>query len=150
MQNYVACGEHLGDIVAVVFWGKNPVSVENVDYLKFIDILDGIVVGALDEEGVTSAALCVEDADPIAETLYHALEDFKAGKTKLAMVLAGQALHQFTATMKPDCMNITDSDVATLKSMADSFMHPLSLIVGIGKHVILDGIAIEGELIHAV
>lgn len=150
-EKYVACGEHLGHSLALVFWGRQPAALyQNASYLKYVELLEGIVEGVLDREDIDSLEQCVDDINPIAETLYGAFEDYKQGKTARASVLAGQALHQFQKTMKPDCQNITAEDQQTLSDMAEIFKHPIGLLVHVGEHIFLDNIAIEGELIHAV
>jgi len=151
-ENFVACGENLGHSLALVFWGRQPALMfeENVSYLKYVELLEGIVRGVLDREDIDSLEQCVEDINPIAETLFQAFEDYREGKTARASLLAGQALHQFQKTMRPDCQNMTAEDQQTLHDMAEIFKHPIGLLVHVGEHIFLDNIAIEGELIHAV
>lgn len=47
-------------------------------------------------------------------------------------------------------MNITSEDLATLEEMFDAFKHPLSEVVHIGEHILVNGIAIESDLVHMV
>lgn len=43
-HKYVACGEHLGHSLALVFWGRQPAALyQNVSYLKYVELLEGIV-----------------------------------------------------------------------------------------------------------
>jgi len=150
-KNYVAAGEFIGEAMAIVFWGKNPVMVSNeFDERKILAIIDGVFVGILGTEDLQSVEQCIEDAPPIIHTLIKAFKDYKAGKTAKASILAGQALHQFTSTMKPDCMNITDEDLATIHEMVDAFKHPLSEVAHVGEHILVNGIAIESDLVHMV
>lgn len=149
--NYVAAGEFIGEAMAIVFWGKHAVAVSNdFDDRKILAIIDGVFHGILDTEDLQSVDQCVDDAPPIIHTLIKAFEDYKAGKTAKASILAGQALHQFTSTMKPDCMNITDEDISTIHEMIDSFKHPLTEVIHLGEHILVNGIAIESDLVHMV
>lgn len=150
-EKYVAAGEFVGQAMSIVFWGKNPVAVANgFDEMAILKIVDGVLAGVLDTEDLQSVEQCAHDAPPIIHTLIKAFEDYKAGKTAKASILAGQALHQFTSTMKPDCMNITSEDLATLHEMVDAFKHPLKEVAHIGEHILVNGIAIESDLVHMV
>ena len=116
--------------------------------LDVAEVIDGVLVGALEAEHIDSLETCIKDIDPLVTHMQTAVEDFEAGsfhKIAAGIDELGKFVSQVATTME-DCEKVGSDDVAKLKKMGDAFLHPKRLIIDSAKNVLLNGVSIYDEV----
>ena len=130
----LGCGEANGSIAMTV--------------LDVAEVIDGVLVGALEAEHIDSLETCIKDIDPLVSHMTTAVEDFEAGsfhKIAAGIDELGKFVSQVATTME-DCDKISSDDVDKLKKMGDAFLHPKRLLIDSAKNVLLNGVSIYDEI----
>ena len=124
------------------------VSVEGTTQ-DVLEVIEGVLFGALKTEGITDIETCVKDVSPLVTDLEAAFKDFEDGsfhKIAAGIDELGKFLTQVSTTME-DCEKImSGDDVAQLKKMGDAFRHPVHLLIDAGKNVLLNGVSIYDDI----
>ena len=113
-----------------------------------VELIDGVLVGALEVEHVTGLETCIKDVNSLASHMTTAVEDFEAGSFhKIASGIdeLGHFVSGVSTTME-DCKKVGADDVAKLKKMGDAFLHPKKLIIDSAKNVLLNGVSIYDDI----
>ena len=116
--------------------------------LDVAEVIDGVLVGALEAEHVDNLETCIKDIDPLVTHMQTAVEDFEAGsfhKIAAGIDELGKFVSQVATTME-DCEKVSSDDVTKLKKMGDAFLHPKRLIIDSAKNVLLNGVSIYDEV----
>ena len=124
-------------------------SVEESTTQDVLEVIEGVIFGALKTEGITDIETCVKDVSPLVTDLEAAFKDFEDGsfhKIAAGIDELGHFLTQVSTTME-DCEKImSGDDVAQLKKMGDAFLHPVHLLIDAGKNVLLNGVSIYDDI----
>merc|ERR1712165_279115 len=124
-------------------------SVEGSTVLNVFEVIEGVLVGALETEGVTDLESCITDVNPLVTDLEAAVKDFEDGsfhKIAAGIDELGHFISQVATTME-DCEKvISGDDVTKLKSMGEAFLHPKKLLFDSMKHVLLNGVSIYDDI----
>lgn len=91
--DYEQMGKDLGEASSLILIGRDA-ERQNLDLLKYFEILDGIVLGVFHQEGVTSLETCIQDANPIAALLDKGIHNYINGNPSKATVQIGRAVTQ--------------------------------------------------------
>ena len=116
--------------------------------LDVAELIDGVLVGALQAEHVDNLETCIKDIDPLVSHITTAVKDFEAGsfhKIAAGIDELGHFVSQVATTME-DCEKVGSDDVDKLKKMGDVFLHPKRLIIDSAKNVLLNGVSIYDEV----
>ena len=116
-----------------------------------IEFIDGFIIGALNEQGVASVETCVADFTPLVVDMTIAVHDFQEGSYRAiadGIYQLGQFISQVGVIMG-DCALVSDEDVATLKAMGETFLHPVQLIMDAEKNVYVNHTEIYHDLVNA-
>ena len=76
------------------------------------EVIEGVLVGALETEGVTDLESCIKDVNPLVTDLEAAINDFEDGsfhKIAAGIDELGKFLSQVSTTMT-DCEKIVSGD----------------------------------------
>ena len=118
---------------------------------ELVQISEGIVVGALQQEGLGDITACLQDAEVIGRDIYAAVEDFEK-KTydgvKDGIIELGQAIEGIGKALG-DCKSI-EKDVSKLIQMAAVFKSPISFAWHLGKDLIVNGVQIYHEINQSI
>ena len=124
-------------------------NVEESTTQDVLEVIEGVLFGALKTEGITDIETCVKDVSPLVTDLEAAFKDFEDGsfhKIAAGIDELGKFLTQVSTTME-DCEKImSGDDVAQLKKMGDAFRHPVHLLIDAGKNVLLNGVSIYDDI----
>ena len=116
--------------------------------LDVFEVIEGVLVGALEVEGVTDLESCIKDVNPLVTDLEAAVQDFEYGsfhKIAAGIDELGKFLTQVSTTME-DCDKIGSDDVTKLKNMGEAFLHPKKLMITSAKNVLLNGVQIYNDI----
>ena len=89
-----------------------------------VELIDGVLVGALAVEHVTGLETCIKDVNDLASHMTTAVEDFEAGsfhKIAAGIDELGHFVSGVSTTME-DCEKVGADDVAKLKNVGDAFL----------------------------
>ena len=129
---------------------KTPEEVE-LDRLKLVAIVQGVLKGALHAEHFDDINTCIADAEHVFGDAENAYQDFKAGGAD--KVIAGiKELADLLKTVKSgmaDCSSLT-ADWAKLEEMIKVFSSPSSFAYHVGKDLMVNGKDIFSEIETAV
>ena len=109
------------------------------------------MVGALKAEGFQDVVDCFTDAESFGEDMYDAVEDFRKKDfdgVKNGIEAIGKGIIAVSHAVS-DCKNIV-ADWEKLAQMAAIFAQPETLVVHIGKDILIHGISIYKDLSGAV
>ena len=122
-----------------------------MDKQQFILMTEGFLKGALHAEGFDDIEKCIQDVESAVTDLEIVYTDFKdGGVTKIVDGLVHVA--DFIKIVKnglSDCSHI-EADWEKLVSMASIFESPATFAYAVGKHLLLDGVEIYGEISTAI
>ena len=129
------------------------VSAENLrmDKQQFIAMTEGFLKGALHAEGFDDIEKCIQDVEIAVTDLEIVYTDFKDGSVP-KIVDGLEHVADFIKTVKnglSDCSHI-QADWEKLVKMAAIFESPTSFAYAVGKHLLLNGVEIYGEIKTAV
>ena len=113
-----------------------------------VELIDGVLVGALEVEHVDNLETCIKDINPLVTHMTTAVQDFEDGsfhKIAAGIDELGKFISQVSSTME-DCKKISSEDVTKLKKMGDAFLHPKKLIIDSMKNVLLNGVSIYDDI----
>ena len=119
-----------------------------ISALDVAELIDGILIGALEVEHVDGLETCIKDVDPLVAHITASVDDFEDGsfgRIAAGVDELGRFLSQVGATLE-DCGNVGSDDVAKLKNMGDAFLHPKQLLIVSMKGVLLNGIQIFNDI----
>ena len=125
------------------------VAVASINVSELEQILQGIVVGALDE-AVPSFGDCFADAEKMIGDVEDAVKDFKKGSfssIKSGIYAVGDAVGDFGTTLQTCESSVQDAE--KLVDMASKFSNPWSYVFHIGKDILLNGVDIYGYVTAA-
>ena len=112
--------------------------------MEVIELVDGVIIGALETEAVSGLDVCVTDFNPLVHDMVDAVNDFEDGSFHAiaeGIEKLGSFMSQVGVVME-DCAAVGDEDVAKLKAMGEAFLHPKQLIINAEHNLILNGIEI--------
>ena len=144
-DNCNSCGHWCGrweDIFEVE--ESNDMSALNVT-----ELVEGILIGALEKQKVDDVDACLQDINPLVTTMTAAVKDFEDGGFSKICKGIDELGHFISdvATAMENCEAIaTGDDVTKLKSMADVFLHPKKLVWDSAKNVLLNGVSIYDDI----
>ena len=124
-----------------------PCTMENGGWdtaKEVIELIDGVIIGALETEGVVGLGTCVKDFDPLVQDMVTAVQDFEdANYANIAdgIYNLGQFVSQVGIVMT-DCSSLSEADLNSLKEMGQAFEHPLKLVIDAENNVIVNGVEI--------
>lgn len=110
-------------------------------------ITEGILIGALNAEGLENIESCLVDAEHIFGDVKSAIGDFEersASGTSKGLKELGDAVIQISHMMK-DCHGVV-ADVEKLTKMAAIFSSPASFAFHTGKDIIVNGVQIYDDI----
>ena len=119
-----------------------------ISALDVVELIDGVLVGALEVEHVDNLETCIKDIDPLVTHITTAVEDFEDGsyhKIAAGIKELGEFFSQVSTTME-DCEKVGSDDVTKLKKMGDTFLHPKKLLIESTKNVLLNGVQIYNDI----
>merc|ERR1719266_1387196 len=120
-----------------------------ISALDVVELIDGVLVGALEAEHVDNLETCIKDINPLVTHITTAVQDFEDGsfhKIAAGIDELGHFISQVATTME-DCEKIvTGDDVTKLKNMGEAFLHPKKLLFDSMKHVLLNGVSIYDDI----
>ena len=119
-----------------------------MDVLDVAEVIDGVLIGALETEHIDSLETCIKDVDPLVSHMHTAVQDFEDGsfhKIAAGIDELGKFVSQVATTME-DCDKVSSDDVTKLKKMGDAFLHPKRLLIDAAKNVLLNGVSIYDEI----
>ena len=111
------------------------------------ELIDGIIVGALETEHIDNLDTCIKDINPLVTLMESAVKDFEDGSFhKIAEGIdeLGQFISKVGTSME-DCATVPE-DLDKLKAMGDAFLHPKKLIIDSMKNVLLNGVSIYDDI----
>ena len=120
----------------------------NTSVLEVVELIDGVLIGALETEHVDSLETCIKDFNPLITHMTTAVRDFENGsfhKIAAGIDELGNFISQVATTME-DCEKISSDDVTKLKKMGDAFLHPKKLMIDSMKSVLLNGVSIYDDI----
>jgi hypothetical protein len=118
---------------------------------EFVDIVSGVLMGALDAEGFNDIEKCIQDVEHVFTDAKTAVADFEKGD--IASVLDGvkeiaDILKTVQAGMK-DCSSLK-ADWAKLAQMIAVLDNPTSFAYHVGKDLLVNGVDIYHEISTAI
>lgn len=123
----------------------------DLDRIKLVAIVQGVLKGALNAEGFEDINSCIADAEHVFSDAEGAYADFKAGGA--GKVIAGlEELADLLKTVKAgmsDCSSLT-ADWAKLEEMVKVFDSPTSFAYHVGKDLLVNGKDIYAEIEAAI
>lgn len=123
-------------LCALLGLSANAITIQEVGLFT-----EGLVAGALKQEGLGDVVQCFKDAESIGEDLYQAVKDFEEKSfdgTKAGIAEIGAAVEEIAAALG-DCKNIK-ADISKLVKMASIFKSPLSFAYHVGKDILVNGV----------
>jgi len=118
---------------------------------KMVQIVEGVLKGALDAEGFTDIEKCVQDTEHVISDVEVAVKDFEGHS--LPQVVDGiKKIADILKTVKvgmKDCSSMK-ADWAKLEAMVKVFDSPTSFAYHVGKDLLVNGVQIYGEINTAV
>ena len=161
-QNYEAFGEDIGAAMAMVFLGTDQTEVPDVGPTKIMpdfkgnvhqveEIVAGILVGAVEAEGLENIEGCIKDSEHFFDDVLDAVQDFEkhTASGKIAgMKKLGDALHDVMGGVK-DCSGV-EADLKLLAKMVEIFRSPSAFAFHVGKDLLVNGISIYKEIKDSV
>jgi hypothetical protein len=132
-------------------WGPFEEDANNsygISALQVVELIDGVLVGALETEHVDNLETCIKDITPLVTHIQTAVADFEDGsfhKIAAGIDELGKFISQVSTTME-DCEKVGSDDVTKLKAMGEAFLHPKKLIIDSFHHVILNGKSIWSDI----
>merc|ERR1712051_280116 len=137
-ENCASCGN----------WCDSDDTVEGTTQ-DVLEVIEGVLFGALKAEGITDIETCVKDVSPLVTDLETAFKDFEDGsfhKIAAGIDELGHFLAQVATTME-DCGRVlSGDDITTLKNMGEAFLHPKKLLIESAVHVLLNGVSIYDDI----
>ena len=118
---------------------------------EVVEIIDGVLIGALTVTGVEGLDTCIKDFTPLATTMNAAVTDFEHPtfhNISDGIYNLGQFISQISTIMN-DCAAVSDEDVAKLTAMGDAFLHPKKLTINAAHNILINGIAIDKDITAA-
>jgi len=145
-KNYMDMGQQVADLLIqevgpVPQLGLNPALTEALEITK------GVLMGAIEAEGLDNIDHCITGVNPIIQDVEVAISDFK--KKDAASVLAGlKELGSAVTLMKSElqyCEGVK-GDWEKLVKMVSIFNSPASFVYHVGKDLILNGRQIYNDV----
>jgi hypothetical protein len=129
----------------------NASAKQATDLAKMEQIVEGILMGALDAEGFTDITSCIKDAEVIIGDTEIAIGDFKKGD--LSSVIDGvKEIGSILEVVKKgmtDCSQLK-ADWKKLEAMAAIFASPSSFAYHVGKDLLVNGKDIYKEIKESI
>lgn len=153
-------GSDYGIIVDDVLIGTTKISEEQkalksaaaaVDLKEVAQIVEGILIGALKAEGLTSIQDCIKDSEIIYSDVKDGIALLKKGDAadELAgLKKIGSGVVEIKSALS-DCEGIV-ADFTTLGKMAAVFSNPWSFAYHVGKDLIVNGVTIFHDTESAI
>ena len=119
--------------------------------LEVVELIDGVLIGALETEEVYSLYTCIDDVNPLVEDMVTAVNDFEnPSYERIAdgIYQLGQFISQVGVIME-DCATVGAEDVAQLEAMGEAFLHPKQLIIDAENNLIVNGVEIFRDIRQA-
>jgi len=115
---------------------------------EVLNVTAGILEGFFHEESLTNLEECIKDVDTLGYDLYDAIEDFIAGDfdhVRDGISHIGDAIEVIADGMKA-CKDAVEEDWEKLVQIVAIFKSPASLIVQIGKDILLNHRSIKKDI----
>lgn len=152
---YEAFGEDIGDALALTLIGKTEMmkaqarstSDANAHLKEVAQITEGILIGAINAEGLDNIEHCLTDAEHIFGDIKSAVGDFEekdASGTAKGLKQLGDAVITIGHMMK-DCHGV-EADIEKLAKMAAIFSSPASFAYHTGKDIVVNGVQIFDDI----
>lgn len=156
---YEAFGEDIGDALALTLIGRNQLmaaqavqaSEAKATVGEVAQITEGILIGAVNAEGLDNIEACLTDAEHVFGDVKAAVGDFEektASGTAQGLKELGAAVITISHMMK-DCHGVV-ADIERLEKMAAIFSSPASFAFHTGKDIIVNGVQIYDDIAGAV
>ena len=127
-------------------------AAEKVSNLKEVaQITEGILIGAIDAEGLDNIESCLTDGEHIFGDVKSAIDDFEedtASGTAKGLKKLGEAVVVISHMMK-DCAGVA-ADIERLEKMAAIFSNPVSFAFHTGKDIVVNGVQIYDDIEGAI
>ena len=115
---------------------------------EVFELIDGVILGALETEKVTGLDTCASDFNPLVKAMVTAVNDFEVGgyhKIADGIYQLGAFISE-VGTIMTDCSSLSDSDLAQLKKMGAAFKTPVHLMITAENNVIMNGVEIFKDI----
>ena len=126
---------------------QQPLGTTTADAAK---VMEGLLMGAIDAE-FQSLEHCILDGEAIIKDVIAATNDFKTKDVKKiveGLKYVGDAIKQTQSAVK-DCKGV-EGDFEKLTKMAAYFSNPESIVIHIGKDLVIHGHDIYKEIKGAI
>lgn len=140
-----------GVFASLLLAGAAAKQGNTADAQKYVQMVEGFLMGALDAEGFTDIEHCIQDGEGILNDAEDAITKFQ--KKDLSDIIAGvkdvaDIIKLIQAAMK-DCSGIK-ADWEKLAKIAATFKSPVSFAWHVGGDIIHNGVKITKEIETAV
>ena len=140
-----------GMLASLLMAGAAAKNGQVEDAKKYVQIVEGFLMGAIDAEGFTDIEHCIQDGTGIINDAEDAITKFQ--KKDLTDIIAGikdvaDIIKLIQAAMK-DCSDIK-ADWEKLEKIALTFKSPVSFAWHVGGDIIHNGVKITQEIETAV
>jgi len=124
---------------------------QTVDYVMVEQVVEGVLIGALDAEGFDDITKCITDAEGVVTDVEKAFNDFEKNTTQGAISGVkdiADLLKNIKSGMQ-DCSHL-EADWKTMEKMVEIFSSPTSFAYHIGKDLAINGVSIFKEVSEAI
>jgi hypothetical protein len=156
--DYLAYGQSMGVLVDEVIIGTDKIKAEGlgakavaVDAKEVEQIVVGILLGAINAEGLENIQNCIKDGETIfgdVETGIQLLQKGDAADELKGLEAIGAGIFEIKAAIA-DCKGVV-ADFDKLAKMAAVFTNPWSFAYHVGRDLVVNGVAIFGEVEDSV
>jgi len=115
---------------------------------EVLNITAGILEGAFHIENLAHLEKCVQDVDMLGYDIYDAVEDFIKGdfdSVRDGINHIGDAVEAIADGLG-ECKDAVEIDIQTLVQMGQIFKNPATLVVQIGKDILLNHKSIKKDI----
>ena len=138
-------------LTALVAACANAAEQQPQDAQKYVSMVEGFLMGAIDAEGFTDIEKCIGDGEAIIKDAEDAFKQFQ--QKHLSNKIAGikdvaDAISKIADGMK-DCSSLK-ADWVKLAKIAETFKSPVSFAWHVGGDIIHNGVKITHEIESAV
>jgi len=155
-QSYEAFGQAVGNALEKILVGEVALDAEytvfyGISASQVVQIIDGVLKGALQAENQTDLLSCLGDTERVVEELNSAYHDFKketASGIADGLMELGHAI-QDVETAVSDCASIA-TEWATIVEWSHNFSDPWSLAIHVGTDILVNGSQIYSDITGAV
>lgn len=153
-KDYTAFGTDVGTALAEVSLGQVSAlrgESKSADLTEAVDITRGILMGAIQAEGLDNIESCINDTVQIIDNVEVAIDDFKKNTASATLDGLEHLAHALIGIKDEihDCEGVT-ADWAKLEAMAAIFASPASFAYHVGKDLIVNGVQIYHDVSDSV